>query len=548
MAPGVQTQRKKDDDRSGFSPAKMLYSIFQAIHHLMLVKPADNDSDHPLFMNKVRFDLDLHFKAAGGHKDPIFMADVMLINRGWRKEHIKNLIRLYERTIGFEAGVLSGHKISKADMTKELNTVKRWAKKNYGKKFEESDFSQLEQIAYNLTKEAQSAYQANRGVRTKAKPVTSQEGTRPKDSISPSPAPLDLGNIMTRPQPTGDDSWVTPRNSKKRRPESSPESSPGDNRDRKLQKGDPSSPREKSPSPKASDSALDFGFGSRFRVLGEITDVVTPSSVKRKKGAIPSPTSPEATPKRGRQEQEKNNHGSPSLPPVRASAKGGDASRTPLSPKQNVCFEDSPKKIPFKTSAKVQSFNSLHKSVKGRRITDRWEIPKVTKSILALGSSNFRRIENVDRSDAQIVSYSGLKLDTLLKILKAFKYGKSCENPGQKPAHLIIMAGINDMRLCRSTNKQNICKIYQAAKDAFPDTKISFCQIPMSQSDKHFSDLERDIIDDLNREIAAFCENKHLNCIPKLNEEDFEVDPEDHIHWTPTCADKTIKHIFDHLN
>ena len=365
---------------SDLHPVKMLFKLFQAIHHLIILRLAESDPAHPLFMNMVEQDTKHRFKVAGAHTDPIFLADMWKTNLKCRNEHIQNQIRHHERVISFEKGALSASKIPKSEMIKNLNTANMWAKRHYGKKFKMAEFSEVERIASNLTTEAQNDYQARMGVRSDPKQGTSQGVTRPMDSRSPSPVPKDSTPKVkvTRTQPKGDDSWVTPRNPKKRRPESSPEVSPENNRDPKLQKGDPSSPRRKSPCSKASDSALDFGFGSRFRALEEKTDAVTPSSVKRKKGVISSPTSPDAAPKRGRQEQENNNGGSPSLPPVRASAKGKDASRTPLSPKQNVCFEDKPKK--HTTSPLIQCFQKFNEKWKGKQITENWEIPKVKKN------------------------------------------------------------------------------------------------------------------------------------------------------------------------
>ena len=163
-----------------------------------------------------------------------------------------------------------------------------------------------------------------------------------------------------------------------------------------------------------------------------------------------------------------------------------------------------------------------------------------------MGTENFSNIENVTRKDAQILSYPGLKLDHLVKMLYDFKYGKSCANPGLKPTHLVMMVGLNDMELARMTNKQNISKIHSAAKLAFPGTKVSFCQVPMKKNLFQPELVTR--IDELNEDIATYCNRHELNCIPRINKEDFEVQENLIRHWTPPCGDKTIQHIFDHLN
>ena len=170
-------------------PVKMLFRLFQAIHHLIILRNAESDPAHPLFMNMVDHDSKHRFKVAGAHNDPIFLSDTWNTNLRCRNEHIQNQIRHHERVISFEKGAISASKISKSDMTKNLNTANMWAKRHYGKKFKIAEFSEVERIANTLTTEAQNEYQARMGVRSEPIPGTSQGGTRPMDSRSPSPAP-----------------------------------------------------------------------------------------------------------------------------------------------------------------------------------------------------------------------------------------------------------------------------------------------------------------------------------------------------------------------
>ena len=545
MANRKHSQRKHATKQSDMSPVKILFRIFQAMHHLIVFRKADSDPDHPLLMNYVS-NMSSVLKVAGAYRNPDFQAKMKKCNLDWRNGQIKNVIDHYQHQISFEQGALTALNISKEAMKKHLKSARQWAKRHFQKKYNDSEFSKVETFAYKLTKEATPT---DKDERSESAQVTNQGGARPKDLKSPSPAPpRSQKPETTRPQPTGE--YATPRNSRKRRPEASPEISPADSRDSKQQRGDPLSPRGDplSPhvktAPASTKSAIDFGFGSRFRPLATDVDVVTPSSVKRKKGATASPSSPDTTPKRGRQDQNTNNGGSPSLHPVWASAKGGDASRTPLSPKENVSFEERSKSkaMKFKTSDKVTCFDKLPLGTKGKKVTEYWQIPKVTKPILIIGTSNLKRIENVERNDAQILSYSGLKLGQLERMLNNFQHGNTSNNPGMKPAHVIIMAGICDMNLKFRTNKGNISKIYSAINRQFTGCKVSFCQIPMKEN--LFTHEQSKSIRDLNEAIQHFCKDEH-NCIPVI--EDFEVDPAEPIHWTPKCADRIIKHIFDHL-
>ena len=513
MAPGNRNRREHGvshhtETRGGFQPAKILFRIFQAVHHLMILRKAETDNEHPLFMKKVK-ELDSgYFKVAGAQDDPIFLADIKQGNREWRKFHIQSQIRHYERMIDFEKGALSACNLSKFEMSTHMNTAKLWARKNFRKKFNVAEFAKVEQIAQQYVSipkvQTETRLEANATVRTqptdtrstprvarkRRASTPSQDGKRQKDSESPRSTSLERQSVTSAPKTLQKDAWVTPRGNRKRRPESSPETSPTSNRDSKLRKGESTPARTVSPvlrdntSPKAPHLDVDFGFGSRFRPLDTESNTDTPSGSKRKKGADASPTSPQTESKRGRQEHALNNESSPPLRPVRTSAKENGASRTSFSQNKHVPFQNKrpSNKIPFKTSEKVGCYMKLNCKIRGKKVIDHWDIPKIQKPILVLGTSNFRRIENVDRDDVQILSYGGMKFDHQLKMLDAFKFGPKSHFPGMKPTHVTIMAGLNDMDLAKCTNRSKISRTYSAAKKQFPESQISFCQVPMQKN------------------------------------------------------------------
>ena len=139
-----------------------------------------------------------------------------------------------------------------------------------------------------------------------------------------------------------------------------------------------------------------------------------------------------------------------------------------------------------------------------------------------------------------------MKLDQLIRLIDEFAFGKGSKNPGMQPSHLITMGGLNDMDMSIKTNKASISRLYSALKRQFPNSKLSFCLIPMDKS--KFSEKRVKTIEDLNNEIKSFCEKNSVNCIKTLPSKDFEVDPADPIHWTPDCANKTFEHVIKHLN
>ena len=165
-----------------------------------------------------------------------------------------------------------------------------------------------------------------------------------------------------------------------------------------------------------------------------------------------------------------------------------------------------------------------------------------------MGNSNLARISFVERKDAQVVSYSGLKLDPLLKLLTAFKFGKKSKDskdPGRQPKHVIFSVGLNDRTLAHSTNETNLNKVYLEAVNQFPNSKISFYQQPF---DHRLPKTEKEALVQLNAAIQDLCTKHGLNCIAPLPSSKFAVGKHDHIHWTENCANDTVKHLFESLS
>lgn len=202
------------------------------------------------------------------------------------------------------------------------------------------------------------------------------------------------------------------------------------------------------------------------------------------------------------------------------------------------------KKKPNSTPS-VRRFPKIGREDKtGQNIHKHWFIPKITKPILILGTSNLSRIEQVRRTDVQVVSYPGLQLSHLLKILMA--YSPNPRDPGMKPTKIVISAGINDRGFAPSTNETNMKKVVNRLRDLFPESKIFIAQ--HRYSDK-LTTSEKNTLDKLNENIVLTCSNKsNVDFIPPIPRSAFQIGPNDHIHWTATCANFTCHHYLRHLN
>lgn len=207
------------------------------------------------------------------------------------------------------------------------------------------------------------------------------------------------------------------------------------------------------------------------------------------------------------------------------------------SPPSVSSFQKRPPRAPA-----VKRFPKLKPQERGARLHAVWEIPKIEKDILVLGTSNMSNIGVVRRHDAQILSYPGLKLHQLLQLLKGFKYGSGSTNPGLKPSKIVIVAGINDRTLSCSTNETTMKKVVNEAKRTFPGSKILVSQ---QRFDPKLPQKERDTISKLNDVVRSI---SGIKCIPPLPLAKFKTIERDNIHWTAECANATIEHIFSCLN
>ena len=228
-------------------------------------------------------------------------------------------------------------------------------------------------------------------------------------------------------------------------------------------------------------------------------------------------------------------------------------SQTPKKPRTSSTYANVASSPPFGPNANKPNFSrspAVHRfpklgKKKGQEVLSIWEIPKLTKDILVLGTSNLSRISFVKRRDVQILSYPGLSLHYLLKILASFKFGPGSPAPGLKPSHVVLSVGLNDRTGAPSTNETNIKKVLIETEKQFPGSKISVCQI------RYSSDLPAKEINAIKQMNACFqkeCEARGMKFIPGVPFRKFAVHPKDNIHWTENCANSTIEHIFDHLN
>ena len=203
----------------------------------------------------------------------------------------------------------------------------------------------------------------------------------------------------------------------------------------------------------------------------------------------------------------------------------------------------SPPKAP--RPSKITRFPSLGtEKYRVKVLLKEWAIPKISKDILLIGTSNFSRIPWVDNDSCQILSYPGMKLQNLLRLVSNFQHGIKSSDPGRKPSKILVMCGLNDRNLAPVTNEVTMKKIVKELERQFPGSKIYLAEIPYSNA---LSSREKDTIEALNKVIRTLGSKEGIESIPRIHFSKFRVGS-DNIHWTENCARIHFNHFLQHLN
>ena len=418
------------------SPVKLLFGLYQCLHHLSFLTGDVKTANGPMFGRKVE-ELDRFFIPALPTWNSLFKKRCHATNEKWRQEQIGNLTEHYQWCTEALKGSISAYNLTSLAMISNLNIARKWAQQHFRKKFQNNLFDKVDQMVRKL------AF---------------------SESTAKRPAPSSSSQNRAEPE-------------KVSRPAEEVTSTPT------RKRGRPS--------------------------LSETSPTQTPSKRTRSSTSTPGPSTYAQKAK------------SPTIRPHASTQK------------DNPAVDKFPRLPPH------QRGSSMMHSI--------WRIPKVTKDILVLGTSNLARVSFVARRDAQVVSYPGLKIDSLLKLLTAFQFGPKSKDPGRQPSHVVLSVGINDRGLAPATNHVNIKKVIQEAKRQFPESKISVYQQPF---DSKLTKKEKDTLVNLNETIEKECKSHNLNCIRKIDRVKFAIAPSgnDLIHWTEDCANATVDHFFNCLN
>ena len=113
-------------------------------------------------------------------------------------------------------------------------------------------------------------------------------------------------------------------------------------------------------------------------------------------------------------------------------------------------------------------------------------------------------------------------------------------NYAPKPSNIVLNIGLNDHPNQPANTRVQLRGMTRVLRKKFPNSNVYIQEInaPQNLPLKGTSNLEN---------FNNFLPNINLEVIPKLNDTDFELSP-DNYHWTKPTAKKYLDHWMDHLN
>lgn len=184
--------------------------------------------------------------------------------------------------------------------------------------------------------------------------------------------------------------------------------------------------------------------------------------------------------------------------------------------------------------ADPNSWEPVRHKLTQRKHTD-WSL-NIRKSIVFLGDSNLSRIPPLQDSRLQIDSYPGANIRHLIDIIRQLP------EPDPRPTIVILSVGIlNCMKPnTETTIRKDLLSLLRVATSQFPVARIWFARI---NDHTGLTFDSRAAIRFLN----GLAEEK-IDCLPEIDQQLFQLDHRDLVHWTADTARRIFENWLLGLN
>ena len=231
------------------SPVKLLFGLYQCLHHLsFLTGDADKNRRKP-FEGMVE-KLDCYFLPALPNWNSLFRKKCHDTNERWRQEQIGNLTEHYQWCIEALKGCISAYHLTNTEFISHVNQAKKWAKQHFKKKFRNNVFNKVDQMAGELV-----AYTISESVAKRPAPkINNKTVTKPKSVIEPVKPSTSNGTTNQVKSKPAAPSTPSRKRGRAPTPDTSPVQAQTPKRNKTLSYADkaaspPSSPTETRPTP-----------------------------------------------------------------------------------------------------------------------------------------------------------------------------------------------------------------------------------------------------------------------------------------------------------
>jgi len=207
---------------------------------------------------------------------------------------------------------------------------------------------------------------------------------------------------------------------------------------------------------------------------------------------------------------------------------------------------DTSPSIPNPKRRRINSPQSTPTTATGPQVTvhrerSRWRLPQLKSQMVVLGDSNLSRANYLETKvrSIELHSFPGANIRHFENLLNPSLH------PQNTPKEVVLSIGINN-RTNRASEQQLKNMINNASK-TFPNASI---HIPLINIPPEIPAFQQTNITHLNNLIQSLSHNQPFQTIPKLPEENFNIDPRDShkIHWSTETANAIITHWTSHLN
>lgn len=495
------------------SLAKLIYSIIQCVHHLSLFC----NNVPPSAIKRKIAEFEEFLKPALCNDD--FRQGIISDNRAYLQRVLGRFKNHYSSMIPTQLLKLVALKPKFDEYNVALNLAMKWARKNFGKKLNDSSLTEACRIC---------ADSLGNGISTR-KPAVSHSANLPptpsrkrkeRPSLSPDHNP-NVGKRRACGVTFGTVDLSVLRSSNVSIPHASSSSS--------------SATKPTTAKPASKRSAVSYAPPPPTSVPAHLVKTHSPSTIDPL--TVPLPVTPPS-----RASKSPSTSYSPSPPRASTSqfpktnhyTSNAGLSFIPLPssrPRQVIPSQAKPKtKVNQRDRA---SFVRTHPHSKNK--TTDWKLPNITQRFAVIGDSNLKRISRPPTTSWECHSYPGLKLIHLITLLSKYT---PCGSP---PERVIFSFGINDRGLnFEKTILQRLKALFVAAKHAFPDSEI--CLANLNYSTKLLS-TEKTTLDKINNSFLT----SGFKVLPPLKRELFAVGP-DNIHWLEKTANAILNNWCSCLN